>query len=100
MSAELTDQFALSGDEVGLDVAEQIKTQGVGIINQQAGPFSVDLAGLNRANSVTVAVLVAWYRHATLQQKSIFFVNLSEELHNIVEFSGLSRILLPADDTV
>lgn len=100
MSAELTDQFALVGDEVGLDVAEQIKTQGVGIITKQAGPFSVDLAGLHRANSVTIAVLVAWYRHATLQQKSIIFVNLSEELHNIIEFSGLSRILLPPNDTL
>ena len=100
MSAELTDQFALSGNEVGLDVAEQIKTQGVGMISKQTGPFTVDLAGLNRANSVTVAVLVAWYRHATLQQKPIFFVNLSKELHNIVEFSGLSRILLPPNDTL
>ena len=100
MSVELTDQFALVGEEVGLDIAEQIKNQGVGIINKLAGPFNVDLAGLKRANSVTVAVLVAWYRHATLQQKTILFVNLSEELHNIVEFSGLSGILLRSNETL
>jgi anti-anti-sigma factor len=100
MSVALTDQFSFVGEEIGLDVAEAIKTQGVGLINTSTGPINVDLAGLNRANSVTVAVLVAWYRHATLQRKSIFFVNLSEELHNIVDFSGLSRILLRSNDAL
>lgn len=95
MSAVLTERFTLEGIELGLDQAELIKAQGVEILNEQPGPFHVDLSGLERANSVTVAVLVAWYRHATLQQKAIFFENLSEELHNIIEFSGLSRVLLP-----
>ena len=95
MSVELNEQFCLSGVEVSLDDAELIKRQGIGMIDAQPGPITVDLAQLQRANSVTVALLVAWYRRATLQQKAITFVNLSEELHNIVEFSGLSRVLLP-----
>jgi ABC-type transporter Mla MlaB component len=94
VTAVLTDEFKLEGEEVGLDQAEQIKSDGFAIIDAQAGPFQVDLAGLQKANSVTVALLVAWYRQAKLQEKTIFFMNLSEELHNIVEFSGLSRILL------
>jgi len=97
VNAVLTDEFTLEGGELALDQAEAIKVRGVALIDASAGPFSVDLAGLERANSITVAVLVAWYRHATLHQKSILFVNLSQELNNIVEFSGLSRILLPSE---
>jgi anti-anti-sigma factor len=93
MSAVLSDQFALSGVELGLDQAEQIKAQGVAMIGTSDGPITVDLAGLERANSITIAVLVAWYRHATLQNKNIMFVNLSQDLHNIIEFSGLLSVL-------
>jgi len=93
MSVVLSDQFALSGVEVGLDQAEQIKAQGVALIGAADGPITVDLARLERANSVTIAVLVAWYRHATLQNKAIMFVNLSRDLHNIIEFSGLLSVL-------
>lgn len=79
-----------------LDQAEAIKAEGVALIEGNHGeePIRVDLSGLERANSVTVAVLMAWYRHAVLQQKSILFVNLSQELLNIIEFSGLRRILV------
>lgn len=96
MSVELNEQFCLRGVEVSLDEAEALKRQGLKLIDAHQGPIKVDLGELQRANSVTVALLVAWYRRAILQQKPITFVNLSEDLHNIVEFSGLSRVLLPS----
>lgn len=94
MPVHLAEPFALSGDELGLDQAEGIKAQGVARIDSIDGPIQVDLAALQRANSVTVAVLMAWYRHAALRQKSIMFVNLSQELLNIIEFSGLRHLLV------
>ena len=94
MSVAINPQFEVVGEEIGLDAAETIKASGRALIEAGDGPFQVDLAGLERANSVTVALLLAWYRCAVLQKKSIFFVNLSEELHNIIEFSGLSGVLL------
>ena len=94
MPVQLTEPFGLQGDELELDQAEAIKTQGIRLIENGAGPFRVDLAELRRANSVTVAVLMAWYRHARLHEKSIVFVNLSQDLLNIIEFSGLRRILI------
>ena len=94
MSVAINPQFEVVGEEIGLNAAETIKASGRALIEAGDGPFQVDLAGLERANSVTVALLLAWYRCAVLQKKSIFFVNLSEELHNIIEFSGLSAVLL------
>ena len=91
---DLSDDFEVSGEEIELDDAESIKLRGYRLIDAGEGPFQVDLELLKRANSVSVAVLLAWYRRAMLQDKAIFFVNLSEDLHNIVEFSGLSRVLL------
>jgi len=103
MAVQLSESFNLSGDELGLDQAEDIKTRGTALIDRtielngaSEEPVRVDLAGLERANSVTVAVLMAWYRYAALRQRSIMFVNLSQELLNIIEFSGL-RSLLVAD---
>ena len=71
MPVQLTDAFSLLGEELEAAQAEAIKAQGIELIQQRGGPFEVDLAGLERANSVTVAVLMSWYRHAMLQQKSI-----------------------------
>ena len=81
---------------VELDEAERIKDAGCALIEGAPGPFRVDLAGLRSANSVTVAILAAWYRAATLQEKAIVFVNLSAEMRNIVHFSGLDEVL-PAE---
>jgi len=99
LGAILTDAFALEGEEVVLDQAEAIKSRGMQMIDAGEGPFQVDLGALERANSVTVALLMAWYRHAQLREKPILFVNLSQELHNIVEFSGLSQTLLPGESS-
>jgi ABC-type transporter Mla MlaB component len=94
MPVQLTESFGLQGDELELNEAESIKKQGIRLIEAGDGPFRVDLAELRRANSVTVAILMAWYRHARLRDKPITFVNLSQDLLNIIEFSGLRRILV------
>ncbi len=96
MAAQLAEPFNLTGDELGLEQAEAVKAAGMALIERSsdAEPIRVDLAALEQANSVTVAVLMAWYRHAAIQQKSIMFVNLSQDLLNIIEFSGLRRLLV------
>ena len=95
MTVTISEDFAINGVELTLDQAEEIKIAGAAQIAAREDTIRVDLSGLERANSVTAAVLVAWYRAATLQNKSIVFVNLSQELRDIIEFSGLSRVLLP-----
>ena len=95
---ELSNEFALSGDAIGLDDADRVRLQGLGLIDaRQVGEedaIVVDLARVESANTITVAVLAAWHRHARLSGKSIVFVNLSNELRNIIAFSGLTDILL------
>ena len=94
MDVRITDDFEVVGHEIDLANAEAVKAAGEELMRSQDGPFHVDLSELERATSVTVAVMLSWYRFATMQKKSILFMNLSEDLHNIIEFSGLTRVLL------
>lgn len=93
MSVSLSPEFEFAGDEVDLNDAERLKELGLAIISSQAGPFEVQCEGLQQANSVTVALMICWHRHATLAKKEIAFINLSKDLQNIIAFSGLSGVL-------
>jgi anti-anti-sigma factor len=95
----LFDDLKLTGEELEHADAEAIRQKGNALIARADGEVTFDLGGLQRANSLTVAVLVDWYRTATLQQKGIVFANLSKEMRNIIEFSGLSDLLLGKADT-
>lgn len=96
-AVQLTPEFALLGEVLEFASADEIRDQGCQLIRaslERPEAIEVDLGGVNRANTLMVAILVAWYREAQLLQKSIVFVNLSSELRKIVTFSGLQSILL------
>ncbi len=93
MTVELTDDFRLLGDELEVQDAEAIKRQGTELLSNAGSQVVIDFAGLKRANSITVALMLEWYRVASSANKSIVFVNRSEELRNIVRFSGLTQVL-------
>ena len=93
MAVNLSPEFELSGDELDLNDAERLKLLGLEIISSQDGPFKVGLNGLEQANSIVVALMICWHRHATLAGKQIAFSRLSKDLQNIIAFSGLTRVL-------
>lgn len=95
MPVVINEKFQLQGDELTMQDAEMVKARGMKLVDEAAGPqVRADFGGLQRANSVTVAVMLAWHRHALLHDKSIEFTHLSAELGNIIEFSGLRSLLL------
>jgi anti-anti-sigma factor len=97
VSERITDDFRVLG-ELDFESAELYNQRGLELINRAGERVEVDLAALARANSVTVAVLLSWRRHATVNGKSIVFVNLSSDLRKIIDFSGLSSVLPGAGD--
>ncbi len=98
-ACELTDDFRLLGEAVDFDEADALKARGCALIEAATTAVRVDLGGLERASTITVAVLLAWYRAARSNDKAIEFVNLSSDLRNIVRFSGLDPVLLDAGDS-
>ena len=79
--------------EVTFETAEDLKQVGLECIAQAEGDLQLDVGGVQQANSIAVALLCAWHRHASLQHKSIVFVNLSQELRNIIALSGLDDVI-------
>ena len=98
--AELISQdFSLNG-EVTFENAEAYKERGRSLIDAAEHEVRADLSGLAKSNSVTVAVMLSWMRHAALSGKTVIFVNLANDLRNIIEFSGLRELLLSAPSEV
>ncbi|MCZ6659021.1 MAG: STAS domain-containing protein [Gammaproteobacteria bacterium] len=91
MACRLQDD-QLSG-VIDFDNLTEIRRVGEARIGEVSESLSIDLSGLEKANSATVALLIAWFRAAEAQEKSIVFVEIRPELRNIIAFSGLDQVL-------
>ena len=90
--AGLLQDDRLSG-VIDFDNLVEIRRDGESRINEATETVRFDLSGLEKANSATVALLIAWFRAAEAQRKSIVFVEVAPELRNIIAFSGLEEVL-------
>lgn len=55
--------------------------------------IAINFAQLTTASSLTVALMIAWYRCAQAHGCAIRFVQLPAALQQIVDFSGLGEVL-------
>ncbi|RFA30295.1 hypothetical protein CAI21_06695 [Alkalilimnicola ehrlichii] len=55
--------------------------------------ITVDLGGVERADSAGLALLVEWTRVAQMQGQDIRFVKMSPQMQAIAEVSGLQDVL-------
>jgi anti-anti-sigma factor len=95
-SAVLNDDFELKGV---IDFTNMVAIRQQGEIRMAAHDalIRVNLKALEEANSVTVALLIAWMRCANSQGVAIVYVDVPQELRDIIEFSGLTTVL-PLDN--
>ncbi|MEM1231192.1 MAG: STAS domain-containing protein [Pseudomonadota bacterium] len=56
-------------------------------------PLTFDMSRLESTNSLAVALLTAWFRAADSAGCEVRFADLSAELRQVVEFSGLADVL-------
>lgn len=85
--------FALNGvvDAINFETWQQ---QGEQYINQFAQSLvPIDLSGLQRSNSMAVALLLAWLRYADSQGKALQIAQVPKSLRSIIEFTGLTEVL-------
>lgn len=85
--------FALSG---AIDAAnfKAWQSQGEQYIHQSAEDVvQIDLSGLERSNSMAVALLLAWLRCADSQGKALQIAQVPQSLRYIIDFSGLTEVL-------
>ena len=77
---------------VNFDNLDALRRQGERQIDE--GKNSVfSLGSLEEGSSAAVALMIALFRYAHRQGKSIRFVEIPAALHNIIEVSELTRVL-------
>lgn len=69
-----------------------VRADGEAFIDEHAASV-FSLGGLQESNSSAAALLVAWFRYAHLQGKSILFVDVPVDLRNIIDLCELDRVL-------
>ena len=89
----LSAEGRLSG-RVGFDNLVEVRAAGEARIQEgETRRIAFDCSGLSEANSVAVALLIAWQRAAERCGKTVVFRGASQDLRNIAEFSGLNEML-------
>lgn len=80
-------------DAVRHDNAGPVRLAGERVLDEAPDGVEFSLAQLKESNSVVVALLLAWVRHARMRNKSIRFVDVPDDLRNIIELYGVADIL-------
>jgi phospholipid transport system transporter-binding protein len=79
--------------QVSFDNLVRIRDEGELAMADAGGRVVMDLSALENGNSAAVALLMAWFRAAENQDKSIVFVAAPTDLVSFVELSGLTDVL-------
>lgn len=73
--------------------ADAVCDQGLALIAQAPGDVVADLAGLESASSVSVAVLLRWARALAARGNRLSLVSVPEKCRAILRISGLTEAL-------
>lgn len=84
-------------DSVRYENVLAVRQAGERALDEAPDGVEFSLAPLRESNSVVVALLLAWVRHARAHGKSIRFVEVPTDLRNIIELYGVTGIL-PLED--
>jgi phospholipid transport system transporter-binding protein len=83
--------WRLTGDLVFGSVSGLLKEVGSRFSGEDT--IRIDLAGVTRADSAGLALLVEWLRESERRNKTIHFLNMPEQMRSIARVCGLERIL-------
>ncbi|MEJ2360948.1 MAG: STAS domain-containing protein [Gammaproteobacteria bacterium] len=91
---ERTDRnhFVIRG-ELNMQTVPALASAGHSLLAQAEGDICIDLAGVSRADSAGLALLIDLQRQARRQQCGIRFEHLPEQLVQILRLSELHEIL-------
>jgi phospholipid transport system transporter-binding protein len=78
---------------VRLDNAAEVRLAGEQFLDGATGAVRMDLGALRECNSVVVAVLLAWVRHAARLGRTLCYDDVPAELRQIIELYGVANLL-------
>jgi phospholipid transport system transporter-binding protein len=83
--------WLLQGELGFMSVPSVLQHAGVDMLGKEQ--ITVDLKGVNRADSAGLALLVEWLRESEIAGNTIKFVNVPAQLLSIARVCGLEEIL-------
>ena len=86
--------WRLSGDLTFATVAGLVEAPDFGALD--GGVVTVDLAGVTRAESAGLALLLEWQRVAEQRGALISFISMPAQMRSMAAVCGLEEILQPA----
>ena len=87
------DQFKLEGELSFVSVQAAMK-KSVGIFAEPADKRVFDLAGITKADSAGLALLLEWLRLASQHGVDLHYVNLPPQLLAMAHVAGVDEILI------
>jgi phospholipid transport system transporter-binding protein len=85
-------RYGFSG-ELGFDNAGTALRETLAMLRQATGPVVIDLAGVQRADSAGVALLVELVRDAGTLGIGLRFANLPQQVEALAAVSGITAML-------
>ena len=84
--------FLLQG-ELNMHTVPALWRKANALLAGGTGSVAIDLAGVSRADSAGLALLLDWLRQTRAQGRKITFEHLPAQLQAIVNVSGLDEVL-------
>jgi ABC-type transporter Mla MlaB component len=78
---------------VTFDNLMALRAEGDAVISAAPTGVRMQLDDLDGGSSAAVALIMAWFRCAAVQDKTIEFVDVPPEVTKIIELSGLTDVL-------
>ena len=95
--ADIADDGFYLPDEITIDNIAEVRASGeqhITVVNiEQSDGCRFYLSKLEKFNSLTVALLIAWFRFAHTHGKSIVYIDVPHDLRNIIDVYGLDGVL-------
>ena len=84
--------YLLSG-ELSYSNVSQVYKKTANLFRKQKSNIEIDLSGVTHADSAGIALLVEWLSEARESNKAIHFVNVPQQMLEMVRISSLDRVL-------
>ena len=62
-----------------------------GVLDEGAGPITVDMENVTQVDSAGVALMLEWMEQARTRERELRFINLNQQLRNLISVSGLDK---------
>ncbi len=85
-------KYQLEG-ELDFDSVPALLEDSIALFSQDESDLEIDMAGIQRANSAALGLMLEWMQFAQQRNRGIYFLHVPDHLLDIAHVSDLDNIL-------